>query len=569
MKSKNKLKTLLTLITITIICFFGFIYFSAVDNISFSSLNSKNSFYKSVRYRLLTDLFRTYHPENYNDSIPVIDIRFDDEDIKHLVNLQEKIPTQKEFKNTKEQYYDYSKINQWKYSKFFFKGDSCEIKWKSHGREPIYLHSDGKRYLSLNIKLNNGVNFNGSNHFRLIVHKKLGANMKVNEYMANHFNLIYRKHRLFKVTQNGDYPRLYWFEDRYNNKFTKKIHKKSLVIFSKKEEKSHVITSDTNIFEIANSLQKLLKKKQYNQKVSDTILYYYKNINRLLINNVYDSINDFFDEDYITSFMAARMIGGCDGHGMEKRNFYMYFDTTTYKFFPCLTREEQYSRYKSSDSIEYYFPGHYLINKNYSFFNNTLFQNDKLRQEAYKKTYNFIRTNKNQFIEDIDSIMHSDESRYFPKWVRSSQGLEHLYTLPYFSTNLDSIDKHLSIARPTITTEISNNKLHIEFRPNSFSGLVFKELKIKCNNPSLKLSVSIKIADNSEEIKLGSLQANKLGIISIENLLSKFQFYDKLDNRLISQKTVYIITLEAKDKVEFHDNISFQIKNLVTNEKIK
>lgn len=266
--------------------------------------------------------------------------------------------------------------------------------------------------------------------------------------------------------------------------------------------------------------------------------------------------------------MAARMIGGCDGHGMEKRNFFMYFDTTTYKFFPCLTREEQYSSYKSSDSIEYYFAGHYINNKNYSFFNNALFQNDKLRQEAYKKTYNFIRKNKIQFIKDIDSIMHSDESRYFPKWVRSSQGLEHLYSLPYFYTNLDHIEKHLSVAKPTIATEKSNNKLHIKFRPNSFSGLVFEELKIKCNNPSLKFSVSIEVTNSSEEINLGSVQANELGIISIENLLSEFQFYDKLDSRLISQNTLYIITLEAKDKVEFYDNTSFQIKNLVTNEKI-
>lgn len=564
MKPKKILQKIIFILLFIAILFIGFIFYAASDNITFNSLNSTNSFYRSVRYKILTDFFRTYLPENYTDTIPEIDLKFNSEDINHLVNLQGKIPNQKEFINNEiKKYNDYTIINQWESSSLFFEGKNYVIKWKSHGREPIFYHSNGYRYLSLNIKLNNSQYINRSNHFRLIVHKRLQANMKVNEYMANHFGIIYRKHRLFKVTQNGEIPRLYWFEDRYNNNFSSKHYRKSLVIFSKKDEKSHIITNDTNIFEITNSLQSILLEKKYNQKISDSILYYYKKINELLINNYYDSLNDYFETDYITSFMAARMLGGCDGHGMEKRNFYMYFDTISYKFFPCLTREENYSNYKSADSIEYYFD-----TLKYSFFNNGLFQNDKLRQETYKKVFNFIQKNENQFIEDINYIYHSFESKHFPSWVKSSQGLEHLHELPYFYTNIDSILKHLSMAKPSISTKKYFTNLQIKIQPNSFSALVFKELKIKCNVPSAKFNVTLKLVDNPEEYNLGNIQADKLGIISIENLLDKFLFYDKLDINLIAEKTQYVITLNTKENVAFIKNPSFKMINLITNKII-
>ena len=134
--------------------------------------------------------------------------------------------------------------------------------------------------------------------------------------------------------------------------------------------------------------------------------------------------------DYITSFLAARMIGNLNGHGIRKRNLFIYLDTLNYKFYPVLSREEFVTVIKHQDSIDYF-----RENLNLSYFTTTLLMNNDVRKETHKKVLEFFETKGEDFEKEVTAIYDIFEARHFPDWVTSMRGLTHLQPIPYFYVN--------------------------------------------------------------------------------------------------------------------------------------
>lgn len=115
---------------------------------------------------------------------------------------------------------------------------------------------------------------------------------------------------------------MFWFEKRYNNK---------------KEHKSNIIsnrlndTKDDNfhINEFNRSIKKYVKKNKLSRAVSDSVINIYKRFNKALANYIQENISSYVDSNYISSFLAARMLSGSNYHGIVEKNLYMYFDTIT------------------------------------------------------------------------------------------------------------------------------------------------------------------------------------------------------------------------------------------------
>lgn len=66
------------------------------------------------------------------------------------------------------------------------------------------------------------------------------------------------------------------------------------------------------------------------------------------------------------------------------------------------------------------------------------------RLDAYKKVFGFITKNKTSFTESIYNIIDKHEKRNFPKWVKTTNGLTQLQTLPFIDVNTGSVLKHLN-----------------------------------------------------------------------------------------------------------------------------
>lgn len=550
MRFKKILVRLIIFISFSVLLLFGFIYYAASDPITIDNIDSKNQLYMSLRYRILTDLYRIDNPNYIGEDIPEFDFSFSQNDIEHIYALQEF--TQADAINFEE----YKELNKWCKGDLNYNGKKYSIKWKSHGKEPDF-HNAGEGFLSLNVKLTGGQLINDVDHFRLIIYKRLSADVKVIEYLADNFDLITRKHDLVNVNIGDIGSSQYWFEDRYNDVYSVKNNRPSQVIFSKGNEKSHVISNDSNVHSLQKSLRKLLNKKEFNDPISDSIKLYFKNFNNNLLKGNSDSILNFVDEEYISSFFAARMIGNCNFHGLRKDNLFIYFDTIDFKFYPCLSRDHFIAKIGRSDSIEYYMDNYYpgenkTKGSSYSYFSSTLLNNDVLRQKVYDKVFQFINLKEKEFTRDICNIYDAFEHRHFPSWIVSVQGLTHLHTLPLMHTNADSLVKYLSSSRPVFSIIPNSDKIEINFEANSMTGLAIEKLQLQGVESDKLYLLKLKDIHSSLMLAEGNFQSSGEGVLNITDLVDGQLFYNKLNASLAPQKSQYII--EVTDSL--HSNLT-------------
>ena len=543
-----------------IVLFFCFIYYASSDNLTHSNLLSKSKNYLTLRYFTLTSLFRTIYPEYNLDNIPVFSFDFDENDIKHISKIDSILSTLN---------FDYyNNLNNWRENNLFYKGNKFKIKWKSHGRKP---HGHSYRGLiSLNIKIIDNQKIYNSDHFRLIIYRRFSSDVKIVEYLAKEFNLITRFHKIIKVNIKGFGNRLFWFEKRYNNELMRERKLNHLINISnnKKESKSNIIsnrlnnTEDDNfhIKEFNRSIKKYVNKNKMSRAVSDSVINIYNRFNRALASYNQENINSYVDSNYISSFLAARILSGSNNHGTLEQNLFIYFDTVYYKFYPCFGRDEFFSILKTESVL---LPDtHYGKSK----FITTLLMNDKIRHDTQKKVFGFITQNQNSFTDSIYNIIDKHEKRHFPKWVKTTNGLTHLHTLPFIDANLNSILNYLNSLTAEIRYYKSDNKFKINFHPNSMCKLIFKKFNIINLPRNEKFIVSV--FKNNEMINNLEIISNSQGFIDLKPIVNKQAYYNDLDsNHLPVLKSYHFIIQNDKKNIK-NTSCIIKLENYITRKEV-
>lgn len=547
---KKLLKILLITFTFIFIIISIFIFYAGLDRITPNNISQKNDIYLSLRYYTLTHLFRSLYPKYNLEKVPVFEFGFKQDDIRHITKINNIVnPTPENFDH-------YNKINKWRENNLLYEGRNYKIKWKSHGKNPDRQDYRGLR--SLNIKLLDGQRIFNSDHFRLIIYRRLSSDMKIIEYLAKEFNLITRKHRLIKVKIKGYGYRLFWFEKRYNNEFARNNNQASQIIISKPENKSHIIRSKSDRTNNETSLKKLIKKKKFSARISDSIINIYNNFNYHLEFFESDKIIKYVDTSYITSFLAARLISGCNYHGTLQKNLHIYFDTINFKFYPCFGRDEILSIIHS-DSLEHHLNGN-------SHFIKTLLMNNSLRQLTYKKLFDFITIKEKIFMDSLYSIVDKHEKRHFPKWIHTTNGLTHLHTLPLINVNSDSIFKYLTYSFPTFNYSKRGNDLILNLRPNSNSALYFYRCFLE--NLLQSKSYNVIISKNNYEniIDSRNVMTSEKGSLNLAPLLKRRYFHNDLDTNLVQKNVSYFISVENIGKHVDSILYDIKLKNKLTQE---
>lgn len=569
------LKLGITFLGIFLVIISVFIWFAANDKISPENLSSKNKLYISLRYRILTDLFRVDGPKYHCDTLPEFKFNFSDLEYK-LINKQIKLSKTGEYKK-------YRSLNKWRKGVLKYQNEPYSMSWKFHGQTPTHHVKNG--YFSLNIKLKENKLINNTKHFKLIIYPRLNQKVKVLEYIAKCFNLIIRKHHLVKVKFNNRDEYLYFFEHRFNNKYMRNNNHEELVKFSfnGEEDKSSIYDGFISISKLKDNIIYSLNKTNYSEQVKYKIIKNYTGLNHNIKNYNSDSILKFVELDYISNYLAARLITGCPTHGLYHSNFYMFYDTLSNKFYPCFARDE-YVELLTKDSLEFNMHN-YIWGKGNNvhpfkpYFNATLLKNDFVRQAQYRKAYDFITEKGNDFHYDLQKEYNKREKMHFPEWIKSCDGLTHLIAKPYFDTNATILKNYLSKSEPIINIKTTDSKISFDFKPQSNAALRFKSFTIK-NTSNVKFecgSINLKITSYStdEPKKVSSLNAKvnlNNGELNISNEMSKYFHCDGLDNNLLPFKRTYIYKIQLDTNFILNSSnikIDYELVNIVTNQIVK
>ncbi|MBL4624363.1 MAG: hypothetical protein JKY42_04395 [Flavobacteriales bacterium] len=513
-----------------------FIHYAASDNIAPSTLKERNGIYLSLRYRLLTDYFREYYPEYHLSNVPHFQFNFSPEDNLFIQQIHSSIETDE----TTTTFKKYKKLNKWRIGELIYSGKKYDIKWKSHGRSPDNHYSNGN--ISLNIKVLNGDQIFGTDHFRLIVYNRLNTNggefkVNFNHYLADEFGVYMRKHILVNVQREGKHDALYYFEYRLNDQYCQDHIKGTFVILGNKNHKSFLYSSKKNQSKLQLKIKQVIEEKNLSKQLKNSVISRYQALNNCLEHNRYDLVNEFVDENYITSYLAARTLLGANAHGLAEANLYVLFDTINYKFYPMFSRDEMIN-FQQSDRVEYNMH-HYFYRSTpnrtgyFPCFNATLLKNNTLRQGYYQKLYNFIKTKGNTFYYDLQKIINEEEIRHFPEWINSADGLTYLNASPYFNVNGDSLLKYISNSAPNYSILVGKESVSINFEPNSMAALSISKLNLSSNSPNRWYKIFLYTMDG-KSVVLDTIQADSMGVVHLETALKETLFYDELDEVAIS-----------------------------------
>ena len=492
----------------------------------------------------------------------------------------------------------YSQNNQWKKAELFYKGIKYKIKIKSHGRNPT-SHRVGK-YISFGIKLRGNHQINNANRFNLLIHERIPSRYSLTKDLASRFDLLIQKQELVNLKINDWEEKLYYFEHRLNSSFMEAQGISSLKLFKydvsehEIEDKSLILAEKRHI----NDFDPLLYSQMFKEsqeaegfigKNGEELLERYLALNQAIVNNKSQEIQYFFDEDYITSFNAVRLILGYIGHGSVRGNLYIFFNMANGKFYPILTRdhipdllpknrtvENKINDWEYPNASNYFLPSTKTIKLPLF---HLLSQNDHLRQITYKKLFHFIQQEEDRLpnlhkktVIDLQKIYYLGFLKEFLRMI----GIGIFKDIT--KTNFKLLKQYLNDAKPQINLSGKEGKLLISLKPKSMSGLRVKKFLIQLPstfaNQSLRLTrlswfEPKKDIINSDRVEV-MVKVGPKGQIDLHKTLSELSFFDALDNESLPLSRNYQIIIQANhpnldwSKYLVKKNIEVEFLNLVT-----
>ena len=587
-----KFYKLFPLRTTLLILFFAFIM------TGFFLISSKSNFkeyvkakapnlYSIIRDEIIYPIFRQkVIGASLGEDIPMIKLVLSRKDVAHFTELYRRY----EAEGGGQGYYNQN--NQWKKAELFYKGIKYKIKIKSHGRNPT-SHRVGK-YISFGIKLRGNHQINNANRFNLLIHERIPSRYSLTKDLASRFDLLIQKQNLVNIKINDWEEKLYYFEHRLNSSFMEAQGNSSLKLFKydvselEIEDKSLILAENRHIIDFdpllySQMFKESMEAEGFIGKNGEGILERYLALNQAIVNNKSQEIHSFFDEDYITSFNAVRLILGYTGHGSVRGNLYIFFNMANGKFYPILTRDHTPDYLPKNGTIENKINVWGIISDTTRVFKLPLFhllsQNDHLRQITYKKLFHFIQQEEDRLpnlhkktVIDLQKIYYLGFLKEFLRMI----GIGIFKDIT--KTNFKLLKQYLNDAKPQINLSGKEGKLLISLKPNSMSGLRIKKFLIQLPstfaNQSLRLTRLSWFEPKKDIINSDRAEAmvkvGPKGQIDLHKTLSELSFFDALDSESLPLRRNYQIIIEANhpsldwSKHLVKNKIEVEFLNLVT-----
>jgi hypothetical protein len=465
-------------------------------------LTEKNN---GVSYQyILNNKISSFLPQEENnklnsDFLPELSIKFQPQWNIHIESLN-KLVRNGEFKK-------YNKLNKYFKAHVSISGEKYKVKIKVHGKSP-----DGHVYeknTSLKIKFKNNKNPFKSKFVKLIIAHRINTSFDNMKILGDFFSLLKTEGYWYNITINSNnaYPYLVQIPIK-EDFFLNYVDGNDIIDFA---------PDSYNLTSIDSSIQ--INYKKDSSKVRNNLI---SELRNEFVSENSDNIYKYFDEDYISRFVACNLVGGFLGHGYNEENIHILYNKKQNKFYPMLTRDNFISPLEKGrnefDQLtvwEHFSMGEYKRIKNdlITYLNNNLDLRSKaliiIQDKSISKLKELVNTlskfeRMTQSSSTIRNLFKNPrdnefETRLSWKQHRSSMiinNFEHIkkrieqsaYSLYQFQT-IDSIE--MQIKSHSIFPQIIQ-KFNIEVKPKSLNSI---QLKVDIEDKYL-IDTTLKIIDS-------------------------------------------------------------------------
>lgn len=319
--------------------------------------------------------------------------------------------------------------NIWKEAKIEYNNHVYDVLIKIHGRSPVKQYYEGN--YSFGVKVLNNEKINGCTRFNLIIYNRIKNKSEVLNKLANSFNLIHQKSKLFLININQDKPCLYMFERRFNNEFFNEIDKPLVSLKYKSDHSLLYISGDVE--ELNKNLKKAIKKKNLSNELSDNI---YSKLNLAIVKKNLDYILNHFDIEYLSKIYAYIYLTNPTGHGFSYNNLTVAIDTNTLHLYPIIHRDMDFNPIKDKN---------YKLQSNFwKYYDNPLFQtlnkSITIKEKATNYLKDYLLKRSKDDIYQINIIKETHLQLFYSTLIKSK-----LYhnEVSVIKTNVDFLKKKL------------------------------------------------------------------------------------------------------------------------------
>ena len=271
--------------------------------------------------------------------LPLIELILSRNDIVHFDRIYSRL----EGDNRDPQFY--RDHNRWRWAQLRYNNVLYNVRVKSHGREPTghsaRLPTDGRRFISLSVKMEPGDRVAGLHRFKLIVRENLADMQQLVMKMARETHVLVQDHRLVRV-QINDWPeKLFYFSNRLDDEYAEAAGLASLRIVSYDYPQDGgtdkaLVYSDSprysgNTFDFHGHFRRALTQMAVPDNDRNPLLRRYSEFNTALSGHGAADPAEFFDLEYLGRFEIVRALLGLVGHGFIQGNLRVFLNTANGK----------------------------------------------------------------------------------------------------------------------------------------------------------------------------------------------------------------------------------------------
>ena len=501
--------------------------------------------------------------------LPMFRLILSRKDVAHFFDLHEKL----EDPDHGVEYY--APRNIWRKAVLEYQGKKYDIDIKSHGRAPS-SHRNG-RYISYAIKLPKGCQISKTRRFSLIVRDHMKAEKQVTYDLAEQFGVMANREELVRVQVNNWDEKIYYFDRRLDDAYMEAENRSSLRLFSYSDSicdarvKSSICASDDfSLDTFSEQFFKTLQELEYPESQQQPLHQRFYDLNHAIVESCHQGAEQFFDSEYIASFEAMRTVAGLAGHFALRSNLYVFLDTANGKFYPVFTRDCNQTKLQvvSGKSVEQQINNYH---GNRLPLLHLLSQNDRIRQDKYRKVYQFILEQQETIGERHRKILESYEKLSYYGWAILTLRQLGFYNDAIIEHNMRVLQAYLGESEPQLAVSTTDNTLLLELQPNSMAALRFEELRFTGNLRScerVRLNMLTTVDGHvTDAMERAASISTKDGGIDLADLVSDVEFSTALDeeSQPVARKYALMFTFEGSDSLDLvQDSLAARLTNVVT-----
>lgn len=499
----------------------------------------------------------------FDGGLPIYDLKLSQNDIGFFKNTSKKFV---------DQGYKDDASNRWRTAELYMGKEKYDVEVKFHGDSTLHWANNLRSY---RVKTSPDIYINQTRVFNLILFEDRLFSAKITRVLSKRLGLYDIRDDIVALRINGVRQGPYYLQEHLDLDLLENNECSNCAIFALKDNSLvdhldnqngvylgvtwHITEFDYEISKMAPPITQLDEKK---------IFYPLNELLGVIEEGNADKLTGYFDLDQLSSFEALRKILG-SSNMVVGDNLRLVYSASTGKFYPLPINENIFKLRLAKGSFEHNVNSYggeqiklfYLLN-----------QNDEFRQLTYRKLYNFIINDGEDFLKEIDSL----NDKYLPYIYSYKPNLwSHEYIKfklknqrKIVSDNMELIKDNLEYSKAYINAIVKNNKITLEVLPDSISPIRMTKLTaVLDKNYNRRLQIIYEDEDGFSSTQSAYIDSSDT--IDLTQLVSSFSFSAGFDEELYPRKRTYLLTIIFEDAETIGvSSLQVNLKNDISNKPL-